>query len=94
MIATTARDVIENLVTIGFSLDHCSVPGRTSEEFLGPNEIEALCGAFYAVIQHARGVGSGGPIHRPEVRPDCSPGYVHSNDAKARELGGPTDVIR
>jgi dihydroxyacetone kinase len=40
MIATTARDVIGNLVTIGFSLDHCSVPGRTSEEFLGPNEIE------------------------------------------------------
>jgi triose/dihydroxyacetone kinase / FAD-AMP lyase (cyclizing) len=32
--------VIENLVTIGFSLDHCSVPGRTSEEFLGKNEVE------------------------------------------------------
>jgi dihydroxyacetone kinase len=39
-IAATARDVIENLVTIGFSLDHCSVPGRTSEEFLSANEIE------------------------------------------------------
>jgi dihydroxyacetone kinase len=40
MIASTARNVIENLVTIGFSLDHCSVPGRTSEEFLSANEIE------------------------------------------------------
>jgi triose/dihydroxyacetone kinase / FAD-AMP lyase (cyclizing) len=40
MIAATARDVIGNLVTIGFSLDHCSVPGRTSEEFLSSNEIE------------------------------------------------------
>jgi triose/dihydroxyacetone kinase / FAD-AMP lyase (cyclizing) len=39
-IATVARNVIENLVTIGFSLDHCSVPGRTSEEFLSANEVE------------------------------------------------------
>ena len=39
-IAETARDVIDNLVTIGFSLDHCSVPGRTSEEFLSSNEME------------------------------------------------------
>lgn len=39
-VAGTARDVIDNLVTIGFSLDHCSVPGRTSEEFLSSNEIE------------------------------------------------------
>ena len=39
-VATTARDVIENLVTIGFSLDHCSVPGRTNEEFLSANEVE------------------------------------------------------
>jgi triose/dihydroxyacetone kinase / FAD-AMP lyase (cyclizing) len=39
-IASTARDVIQNLVTIGFSLDHCSVPGRTSEEFLSSSEVE------------------------------------------------------
>jgi triose/dihydroxyacetone kinase / FAD-AMP lyase (cyclizing) len=39
-IATVARNVIENLVTIGFSLDHCSVPGRNSEEFLSANEVE------------------------------------------------------
>lgn len=36
----TAKDVIENLVTIGFSLDHCSVPGRSNEEFLSSNEVE------------------------------------------------------
>ena len=40
MVATTAKDVIGNLVTIGFSLDHCSVPGRTNEEFLSGNEVE------------------------------------------------------
>lgn len=40
VIAETARDVIKNLVTIGFSLDHCSVPRRTSEEFLAANEVE------------------------------------------------------
>jgi triose/dihydroxyacetone kinase / FAD-AMP lyase (cyclizing) len=39
-IAATANNVIENLVTLGFSLDHCSVPGRTSEEFLAANEVE------------------------------------------------------
>src|SRR5208282_4272854 len=39
-IASTARDVIENLVTIGFSLDHCSVPGRTLKGFLSSNEVE------------------------------------------------------
>lgn len=39
-IAATAKDVIDNLVTIGFSLDHCSVPGRTNEEFLAANEVE------------------------------------------------------
>lgn len=27
-------------MTIGFSLNHCSVPGRTSEEFLSSNEME------------------------------------------------------
>jgi triose/dihydroxyacetone kinase / FAD-AMP lyase (cyclizing) len=40
MIARTARNIIENLVTIGFSLDHCSVPGRSAEEFLGSNQVE------------------------------------------------------
>jgi len=39
-IVATARDVILNLVTIGFSLDHCSVPGRRSAEFLTANEVE------------------------------------------------------
>jgi triose/dihydroxyacetone kinase / FAD-AMP lyase (cyclizing) len=39
-VAETAREVSDNLVTIGFSLDHCSVPGRTSEEFLSSNEME------------------------------------------------------
>lgn len=39
-IASTANKVIDNLVTIGASLDHCSVPGRTSEEFLSAKEIE------------------------------------------------------
>src|SRR5947207_3119302 len=39
-IVSVAKDVIENLVTIGFSLDHCSVPGRTSDKFLSANEVE------------------------------------------------------
>ena len=39
-ITTTARDVIRNLVTVGFSLDHCSVPGRPSEGLLAANEVE------------------------------------------------------
>lgn len=39
-VAATARDVVDNLVTTGFSLDHCSVPGRTAEEFLSSNEME------------------------------------------------------
>jgi len=39
-VAATAKNVIENLVTIGFSLDHCSVPGRTTDEFLAANEVE------------------------------------------------------
>lgn len=40
VIAEVARDIVENLVTIGFSLDHCSVPGRAAEEFLSSNEVE------------------------------------------------------
>ena len=39
-ITATARDLIHNLATIGFSLDHCSVPGRPSEGLLAANEVE------------------------------------------------------
>lgn len=39
-VASTVKNVVDNLVTVGASLDHCSVPGRTREEFLAASEIE------------------------------------------------------
>ncbi|KAK9374425.1 Dak1 domain-containing protein [Lipomyces chichibuensis] len=39
-VTAIAQSVSDNLVTIGASLDHCSVPGREIEQFLLPNEIE------------------------------------------------------
>ncbi|KAK9321380.1 Dak1 domain-containing protein [Lipomyces orientalis] len=44
-VAASAQAIVDNLVTVGASLDHCSVPGRESEPaYLDANELEVGMG--------------------------------------------------
>jgi dihydroxyacetone kinase len=56
-VANIARSVVQNLVTIAASLDHCNVPGRHFESNLGADEIEIGMG-----IHNEPGVRKSSPV--------------------------------